>query len=165
MVSRISYDLLIKSLISARQIPIIYQSIQNGTHICRNPDVLGGQFYTRLRYSFGFLNEMHILQKIRNADSIALAFGKLFWKIYHFHKLIYLLYQLYHAPYIIYDIWYTAILCGFELFQRWFIHIEFHQYFIFEAEKLQIVDYHMSNMKSKIEFEYSFFRIARFIMI
>ena len=76
--SRIAYDLLIRSLISARQIPNIFQSIQDGTNICRNPDVCGSQFYTRLRYSFAFLNEMHILEKIRKADTIMIAFGKNF---------------------------------------------------------------------------------------
>ena len=63
-------------MVSARQLPTIYQSIQNGTHFCSNPDILGTQFYVRLRYAFGFLNEMHIMEKIRNANSLMIAFGK-----------------------------------------------------------------------------------------
>ena len=65
-------------MISARQIPVIYQAIQDATKISKNPDHLGSQFFVRLRYSFGFLNELHIMKKLRDAETCMLAFGKFY---------------------------------------------------------------------------------------
>ena len=61
---------------SGNVLPNVFRVIQENSNAFTNPDFMGGQFFSRLRYCLGFLNPLHIKDKIQKAEYLSFFFGK-----------------------------------------------------------------------------------------
>ena len=73
---RLSLILLLRTNVAARQLNEIYRTLKIVDASNDAVNFLSGRFYERLRYSFPYLNRIHIWWKATDAKELSLFFGK-----------------------------------------------------------------------------------------